>query len=142
MSESQVDVDGPHLARRAAALFVDSVVVTAVGGLLGGAVGVTVPSELAITSGSAVVVVAYFVYFVLLEATRATTPGKSLFGLRVVCLDGTTPDLRASVVRNVLRAVDWLPAFYLLGVLLLYVTDDTQRLGDLAAVTVVVRRGG
>ncbi|MFC4358569.1 RDD family protein [Halobium salinum] len=139
VSSSSAAADRVHLVRRAAAVFVDTVVVAAVGGLLGGAISLTVPPELGTPSASVAVVAVFFAYFVLLEGLRGTTPGKQLFGLRVVRLDGGPCDLRAAAIRNVLRLVDWLPAGYLLGAVLLYVTDDTQRLGDLAAATVVVR---
>lgn len=70
---------------------------------------------------------------------RGQTVGKKLMGLRVVDEQGLK--LRASqvVVRNLLRFVDMLPAFYALGGLVSLFSPRAQRLGDLAAGTVVVR---
>src|SRR4029078_2537000 len=45
----------------------------------------------------------------------------------------------ASLVRNVLRLVDFLPTLYLLGAIMIVVSRHHQRLGDLAAGTLVVR---
>ncbi|WP_113959714.1 RDD family protein [Roseimicrobium gellanilyticum] len=70
---------------------------------------------------------------------RGQTVGKKLMGLRVVDEQGLK--LRASqvVIRNLLRFVDMLPLFYALGGLVSLFNARAQRLGDLAAGTVVVR---
>lgn len=67
------------------------------------------------------------------------TVGKKLMGLRVVDEQGLK--LRASqvVIRNLLRFVDMLPALYAVGGLVSLFSARAQRLGDLAAGTVVVR---
>jgi uncharacterized RDD family membrane protein YckC len=67
------------------------------------------------------------------------TPGKRLNGLRVVRDDGTPVGFPTSAVRNVLRLFDFLPSAYLIGILSILVTRRNQRLGDLAAGTLVVR---
>ena len=69
-----------------------------------------------------------------------TTPGKSLLGLRVVAADGGLLTGRALVVRNVMRVVDALPFPYGVGLAAAVVSERGQRLGDLAAGTVVIRR--
>ena len=66
------------------------------------------------------------------------TPGKKSIGLRVVNRDGTPIGWSASLIRNLLRAVDFLPAFYLTGIVSVLCTRDFQRLGDLAAGTLVI----
>ena len=81
--------------------------------------------------------IAYFTYF---EATSGQTLGKRLLGLRVVdARTGRPPDFLMSLARNVIRVVDWLPAFYFLGFLVAAVTTNRQRIGDVAAGTVVIR---
>ena len=81
--------------------------------------------------------VGYFTYF---ESTSGQTIGKRALGLRVVTLTtGRPPDLGRSLLRNVLRIVDWLPAFYLLGFVVAAISDRRQRLGDLLAETLVVK---
>lgn len=66
------------------------------------------------------------------------TPGKKLMGLRVVNDDGTPVSRGASVTRNLLRAVDFLPLFYGLGLVAMVLNRDFKRLGDVVAGTVVV----
>jgi uncharacterized RDD family membrane protein YckC len=67
------------------------------------------------------------------------TPGKRVAGIRVMRQGGGPIDFRSSCIRNLLRPVDWLPAFYLLGALVAAVSRRRQRLGDLAAGTLVIR---
>lgn len=78
-------------------------------------------------------------YFVLFEGLVAGTPGKLLLGLRVVKGDGSRCDWSNALVRNLVRLVDGLPAFYLVGLVSIAVTKKNQRLGNLAAGTLVVR---
>lgn len=68
------------------------------------------------------------------------TPGKKALGLKVVRDDGTPVDWSAALVRNLLRAADFLLAFYGFGVVAMLASRDFRRLGDLAAGTVVVYR--
>jgi hypothetical protein len=67
------------------------------------------------------------------------TPGKRMSGLRVVRAGGRPVDFVSSAIRNVLRLVDFLPLFYGLGMLVVMLSANNQRLGDLAAGTLVVR---
>lgn len=78
-------------------------------------------------------------YPVLFEVYRqGATPGKRSMGLRAVHDDGTPIGWPASLVRNLLRAVDFLPLFYGFGLVSMLLTGDFKRLGDLAAGTLVV----
>ena len=54
---------------------------------------------------------------------------------------GTPVDLPASAIRNLLRFVDLLPGAYLVGLISILLTRRNQRLGDLAAGTLVIRDG-
>lgn len=67
------------------------------------------------------------------------TPGKRLNGLRVVRDGGQPITFVPSAIRNILRFVDLLPGAYLVGIVSVLVTKKNQRLGDLAAGTLVVR---
>jgi uncharacterized RDD family membrane protein YckC len=78
-------------------------------------------------------------YFVVFEGLTARTPGKFLMGLKVVKLDGGRYDWKAVLLRNVLRVVDGLPVLYIVGLVTVAVSQRNQRLGDLAAGTLVVR---
>jgi hypothetical protein len=70
---------------------------------------------------------------------QGQTVGKRLLGIRVMDRDGLPMHMSQIVVRNLLRPVDMLPAFYLLGGIVAVSTRYGQRIGDLAANTVVVR---
>jgi len=81
-----------------------------------------------------------FAYDVLFETLGAgRTPGKRWMGLRVVKAGGGPVGFVTSALRNILRIVDALPGFYLVGMLCVLFTRNNQRLGDLAAGTIVVR---
>jgi len=77
-------------------------------------------------------------YYIVMEATKGATLGKLAMRLKVVKQDGTPVDWQASVVRNVLRLVDGF-FFYLVGAIVVWATKTRQRLGDIAAQTLVVR---
>ena len=80
-----------------------------------------------------------FGYDVLFETLASgRTPGKRWTGLRVVRLDGGPVTFTTSAVRNLVRLVDGLFG-YAVGVVVILVSARNQRLGDLAAGTVVVR---
>ena len=89
---------------------------------------------------SIVAFLVFFGYDVLFEVrSRGRTPGKRWTGLRVVRTGGSPITFIPSCVRNVIRLVDILPAFYAIGMLCIFVTARNQRLGDLAAGTLIVR---
>lgn len=67
------------------------------------------------------------------------TPGKWLLQLRVVREDGAPVQLGDVVLRNLLRAADFLPVGFGLGVVVMLIDDRQRRLGDLVAGTVVVQ---
>jgi uncharacterized RDD family membrane protein YckC len=81
---------------------------------------------------------AQWVYFVALEATRGTTPGKRALGLRVITTEGRPIGFPAAALRNILRAADILPTAYVTGLVTMACTARFQRLGDLVAGTMVV----
>ena len=80
----------------------------------------------------------WLAYMIWFEARSGATPGKRAVGIKVVKADGSPVDLGAAVARNLLRIVDGF-LFYLLAAILVWVMPLNQRLGDLAAGTVVVR---
>ncbi|MEM7147996.1 MAG: RDD family protein [Verrucomicrobiota bacterium] len=82
--------------------------------------------------------IVYWFYFVFFEnGKHGATPGKRAMGLRVVQTSGTPITLTQAIIRNFIRAIDSLP-FYLIGLTACTSTRRFQRLGDLAANTVVV----
>ncbi len=78
----------------------------------------------------------YYVFFETL--TRGGSPGKRAMGIRAVRIDGEPIDFESVVVRNLVRVVDDFPGIPLLGFLVSISTKRSQRLGDIAAGTVVV----
>jgi uncharacterized RDD family membrane protein YckC len=79
-------------------------------------------------------------YFIFWEmATGGRSPGKIAVGLRVVGRNGLPIDLRSSLIRNLMRIVDMLPAEYLIGIVSILVSPSGERLGDHVAGTVVLR---
>ena len=104
--------------------------VSTVLGLLGGA-GVGV--------GLVVMFLVYWAYPVAFEVWRdGQTPGKRAFGLKVVSDNGTPVTWLPSVVRNLLRTVDMLPALYAFGAASSLLDPNGRRLGDQVAGTVVI----
>jgi uncharacterized RDD family membrane protein YckC len=93
---------------------------------------------------AAVSVILYFVisigYGIALEwRWRGQTLGKRVMGLRVVDAHGLRLQLSQVVLRNLLRPVDMLPLVYLVGGIASFCSRYGQRLGDLAAGTIVAR---
>ncbi len=84
--------------------------------------------------------IAVCIYFFASEAMWSATPAKLLIGLRVVGEeDGQPIDWVTSMLRNLLRPVDWFPTLYFVGFLLAVNSPKNQRLGDRIARTVVIR---
>ncbi|SFH94427.1 Uncharacterized membrane protein YckC, RDD family [Tindallia magadiensis] len=79
-------------------------------------------------------------YYVLMEGLVGATLGKMAMGIQVRKVDGSPCGLSASLVRNLLRIIDALPVFYLLGIILVINSPRKQRLGDRVADTVVIRK--
>lgn len=83
--------------------------------------------------------VIYYGYFAVFETLwNGQTPGKRVIGLRVIHASGRPISAWEAILRNVVRLVDQMPAIYAIGIVSVFVTERSQRLGDLAAGTVVV----
>ncbi len=81
----------------------------------------------------------YLGYFFIFEiATKGRTPGKMAAKLRVIRENGEPAGVTSVLLRNVLRVVDALPAFYAIGVVTMFLTPQARRLGDLVGGTIVV----
>ena len=78
-------------------------------------------------------------YFLVFEALwSGQTPGKRLQKLRVIKVNGQPIGWLESAIRNILRAADILLGFYPLGLLVMFLSQRSQRIGDYAAGTVVI----
>ena len=80
-----------------------------------------------------------WLYPVVFElGASGATPGKRIFGLKVVMDNGLPITAAASMTRNLLRVADFLPFAFGFGVISMLTRGDSKRLGDLAAGTLVV----
>jgi len=106
---------------------------------VGGRLPVAVAQQLA-GLAAFLILASWVAYFVLLEwLWNGQTLGKRRSGLRVIGADGEPARFTAVLVRNLVRLIDFLPGYYALGVVVMFLTPRSQRLGDLAAGTYVVR---
>ena len=79
-------------------------------------------------------------YFALFEAFgNGRTPGKRVARIRVIHQSGRGISFVESLARNLVRLVNYLPGFYAVGVVAIFLSRRNQRLGDLVAGTLVVR---
>lgn len=78
-------------------------------------------------------------YHTILEWRYGKTIGKHLVNVRVADADGSSPTFGSSLLRNVVRLVDVLPFFYVIGLVVAVLSDRNQRLGDKVGGTVVVK---
>jgi len=105
--------------------------------------GAALPSDTAAKWFVAAILLFYFLlywgYFSLFEAFwNGQTPGKRLLKIRVIKDSGRQITLFEALARNLLRVVDALPSFYLIGVITMLCNREQKRLGDLVAGTIVV----
>lgn len=77
-------------------------------------------------------------YPVGFEVYNGMTPGKKALGIKVVHDNGTPVGIASSLLRNLIRCVDFLPFFNVLGSLSMVLNSRFKRLGDIAAGTLVV----
>ena len=131
------------VGRRLVATIVDAIIIGVLFGVISGIFsvqqGLMADSVELLGTSNFVSVLVSIIYYAGLEATTGATIGKRLLGLRVVMADGSPLDWTSSIIRNVLRIIDFLPAFYLLGAIFVWSTAKNQRIGDLGANTVVIR---
>lgn len=79
----------------------------------------------------------FYGYFTYMEATSGQTIGKRVVNTRVVRQSGAPMTMADAAIRNILRIVDML-FFGLVGLLLIMINSNKQRVGDMAAKTLVV----
>ena len=96
---------------------------------------------LAALAGIATFVLQWGYYMIFEIATNGQSPGKRALGLRVIKVQGYPISFSDSAIRNIVRIVDMLPFAYGIGLLTMLLNKNWQRLGDLAAGTLVVKEG-
>lgn len=108
--------------------------------LLGALVATATSGPTGIAVAVILAFLAVFGYFPAFElAWRGETPGKRAVGVRVAGLSGEPAERSQLIIRNLVRLVDFLPAYYGVGVIAMFADSRSRRLGDLAAGTLVVR---
>ncbi|MBI5878027.1 MAG: RDD family protein [Chloroflexi bacterium] len=81
-----------------------------------------------------------FGYFLLFEIVmHGQTPGKRLFNLQVVKENGYPLSVIDSILRNLVRIIDFFPVGYGVGLVAMFLNERARRLGDYAAGTIVVK---
>ncbi|HEC14048.1 MAG TPA: RDD family protein [Acidiferrobacteraceae bacterium] len=127
---------------RLVAQIIDMIVLMGIGYVLAIFTGDTTASGFSMQGPSALLFFAIsFGYYIAMEAQLGGTVGKMALGLKVVKLDGSGPiGWVPSLIRNLLRIIDALPFFYIVGIILIWNSDKCQRLGDRVAETVVVKK--
>lgn len=127
------------LGSRSAAAILDTLIIVVAGVLVYLPLRNSIPPTPIAITRRVLPVALFFCYHLVFETVgRRQSPGKRLLGLRVVRTDGSPLGFVASLIRNLIRIVDFLPAAYLLGLSVMFSTVRNQRLGDLAAGSVVV----
>lgn len=82
----------------------------------------------------------YYIFFEMVW--NGQSPGKRWAGLRVIRVDGTPVTLAESIIRNLVRLIDFMPFGYGVGIVTMFANDQARRLGDMAAGSLVVHDGG
>jgi uncharacterized RDD family membrane protein YckC len=122
---------------------VDIVIISVLFTLVGYAIGMRPETGVGFSFqgvAGAIALGACLVYFIVPEALWGASPAKFMLGMRVVNEeDGGKIDWVRSIIRNLVRVVDGLPALYIVGFLIAVSSPKTQRLGDRIAKTIVVR---
>jgi uncharacterized RDD family membrane protein YckC len=125
------------------AWIVDFLIISTVSGLI---------RNMAISTGSFSMAAAEAFYYLMLFVLsviygiffewwmKGQTFGKRLFRLQVMDASGFKLDFYQIIMRNLLRFIDMIPGLYAVGGAFAMTNAKLQRLGDLAASTVVVRK--
>src|SRR5919205_737894 len=119
-------------------------VVILIVGLTSSAIGLRAADSLLVALGALLAFAILWGYYIAFELLwNGQSPGKRAIGLRVVREGGRPITFVGSAIRNLIRIVDFLPAFYGIGVVVMFVDRRARRLGDLAGGTLVIkeRRG-
>jgi uncharacterized RDD family membrane protein YckC len=134
---SAAPATGPKLDNRRVVAGIVDLLIVAVGGIVILFAGDALTGER--QGGLTAVILGWALYYYFaLESGDGQTVGKKLMKLRVMRADGRPAGMREIAVRTVLRVVDGLGA-YIVGLIVMLVTGERrQRIGDLAANTIVV----
>jgi uncharacterized RDD family membrane protein YckC len=137
------------IGSRFVALVIDYLIWTAVFAALGILAAIILPAlhvfgDVSANWAAGIVILLVFLlqwgYFALFEAfTQGRTPGKRVMRIHVIHRSGRAITFVEALGRNLLRVIDYLPGFYVAGVVTMFLNRQNQRLGDMVAGTLVVR---
>ncbi len=128
---------------RCMAWLIDAAIVVFGGGLLVMVAGIAgfISADLAGALGILLYFVSQIGYGITMEwLWRGQTIGKRVIGIQVVDGRGLKLQFSQIAIRNLFRFFDHMPAFYLIGGTACLLSKHSQRLGDFAAGTVVIRK--
>lgn len=133
------------LDRRLEALLIDGILIGFTAGILGYLAGILFIGGNYGGPGGAIITlqfgapILFLSYQTAFEGYYGQTLGKSLRSIVVVNENGSDLSWNDAVTRNLLRLIDALPFFYVVGIIVADATDNNQRIGDLMGNTVVVQ---
>jgi uncharacterized RDD family membrane protein YckC len=134
-------VSGPKLDNRRVLAAIVDLLIVGIGGAVILAAGDSLSGDRQGALSAVVLGWALYYYFAL-ESGAGQTVGKKLLKLRVVRADGRPAGMGEIAVRTILRVVDGI-GVYIVGLIVMLVTGERrQRIGDLAASTIVVDASG
>jgi uncharacterized RDD family membrane protein YckC len=120
------------------AFLIDSIVLALLIGAVGSILGFNVFSQTAGWGFGLFSFIIFLAYFTYLEGSKGQTIGKMVTKIKVVREDGEMINMNQAFMRTILRIIDGLLA-YLIGAILIWRSEEKQRLGDSIAKTVVVK---
>ena len=81
--------------------------------------------------------VGYFFFFEMIF--RGQTPGKKVMKIRVIKSNGQPLTFTGSILRNIFRLADMFPGFYGIGIIVMFISPQSKRIGDYVGGTIVVK---
>lgn len=122
------------------AMLVDTFIISAISSAVSMVLGMLLPRGFAVALYLTIGFVLAWGWHVFFEVRlQGRTPGKRLLKLRVIDARGLPVSLYQSLVRNIVRVLDFSPAFYGFGAIAVLLDGSRRRLGDIVADTLVVR---
>jgi len=126
-----------------AALVDTTILVIAFLVIIGGSIAVGTLGSVGRTAGAilalSLIFFLFWGYYIVFETLwSGQTPGKRKLKIRVIKTSGYPISFVDTVIRNLVRVVDFLPSLYGVGVLTMFISGQSRRLGDYAAGTIVV----
>ncbi len=122
------------------AVLMDALITTTIAGMVFGIARILTSAGVALAIFITVSFAVPLMWHVWFETRgHGRTPGKRALSLRVVDARGLPVSLHQSLARNIMRVVDFAPAFYGVAAAVSLFDPARRRLGDIVANTLVIR---